>query len=243
LAEAMIAVAISAITLGAVMVLDAQQLRMVRSTRQSNAVSMALQHRIEQLRLTSWANLTDAQWLETHVFDQMPDCAQFLPNYQETVTLTPWNEDSTAKMEVTNKVDGGFSVSADGSSMAKKRQGRLEIVVNWEGTDKRPRERSYATIISNGGITRVGLMGLGGAVSSNSPGGQTAGGSTTTPSTSAASTNPDTPSTSTPTPSVSPATSSTPAVTPSSSQTPPGQEKKEDSKPGRGNSGGKGGVG
>lgn len=231
LAEAIIAVAISAITLGGVMVLNAQQLKLVRSTRQSNAVSMALQDRVEQLRLTAWANLTNTAWLKTHVFDRVPDCAQVLPNYTETVTLTTLGGSSTARMEIVNKANGQFSVISDGSQMAKKRQGRIDVVVSWEGADKRIRERSYATIVSNGGITRVGLMGMGGAASGDTSG---TAGDPTTPTTPG-----DPNGSSTPSDPTSPSNS----TEPTSPNTSPNQGEESGDKIRRGSAGGKKGVG
>lgn len=237
LAEAVIAVAISAICLGGVMVLNAQQLKLVRNTRQANAVSMALEDRVEQLRLTAWANLTDTAWLENHVFDKLPDCAQFLPNYTEIVTLTPWGETSDARMEVVNKADGGFSVVSDGATMAKQRQGRIDVVVRWEGADKRMRERSYATIISNGGITRVGLRESGGSTTGSVPGAATSA-ITLAPTDNSAASAGAAPSGPSPTPSPSP------TLTPTEpARAPLEPEKKSIEKPGRGNAGGKGGVG
>src|SRR4029450_11619352 len=69
LAEAVVSVAVSMIGLGGVMMMNAQQLKLVSSTRESNAASWALQDRLELLRNVSWNHLTDADRLTAAVGD------------------------------------------------------------------------------------------------------------------------------------------------------------------------------
>jgi hypothetical protein len=160
LAEAVIAAAIATIGLAGAMLLNAQQLKLVRSAIQSNAATIALQDRLEQIRLAGWVNLTDTTRLEQTVFNRTPDSANLLPEYTERITLSPWPESTVKKLEVLSKGGGGLQVISDGSELAGESQGRVDVVVTWRGADNRVRERSSATIVSDGGFTRIGLRAL-----------------------------------------------------------------------------------
>src|SRR5690349_20409828 len=63
LVETMIAVALSCATLSTVMVLNAQQLKLVKSSRETNAASLVLQDRVEQMRILTWNNLTNPNYV------------------------------------------------------------------------------------------------------------------------------------------------------------------------------------
>jgi len=238
IAEAVIAVAISAMALGGAMLLNAHQLKLVKSTRQSNAASFALQDRVEQLRLTAWKNLADTDWLKDHVFNSSPSCSAFLGNYKETLRLSQWPpaaEGGTViqTLEVTNSATEGFQVKSDGSAMKSQNQGRVDFIVNWTGADSRPRERSIATVISNGGISRVGLTGYGAYAGSSSP-------TSSTPTTTTATPTPTPTTTATPTP--SPATPTpTPTPTPTNNGNGNGNGGNSDNSNGNGNGNGNNG--
>lgn len=167
LAEAVITVMVSAISLASVMVLNAQQLRLVRSTKESNGASLALQNRVEQMRVASWNNLTNGSYLTGSLLSSLPAGASNLANYTETVTVGPWPDNSAVSKLVVKKIGTGqASIVQSSTGMASQRQARVDVVVGWSSIDGRKRERSYATIISNGGITRVGLLAIGGSTTS-----------------------------------------------------------------------------
>src|SRR5689334_12169990 len=85
LVEAVVAVGISLATLGAVLLLNAQQLRLVKSARESNAASLALQDRIEKMRTTTWKNLTNATYVKEKFLTSPPPSAAQLSRYTERI--------------------------------------------------------------------------------------------------------------------------------------------------------------
>src|SRR6186997_1288217 len=90
LVEAIIAVGVSMITLGAVLLLNAQQLRLVKSARESNAASLALQDRIEKMRTLTWKNLTDSTYVRDKFLTAPPPSARQLTRYTERIMVSAW---------------------------------------------------------------------------------------------------------------------------------------------------------
>jgi Tfp pilus assembly protein PilV len=164
LAEAVVSVAVSMIGLGGVMMMNAQQLKLVSSTRESNAASWALQDRLEQLRNTSWDNMTNAETLKT-ALSNVPDCARMLPNYTERITLVKSSEASNAsasKLVIERNANGEARTISTGSGIATSVEVKVDVLVSWSSKGGRTRERSYTSVISDSGISRTNVPGFGG---------------------------------------------------------------------------------
>jgi Tfp pilus assembly protein PilV len=164
LAEAVVSVAVSMIGLGGVMMMNAQQLKLVSSTRESNAASWALQDRLEQLRNVSWDDLTNAEQLKTALAN-VPDCARMLPNYAERITLVKSTEAGTegaSKLVIERSANGEAKTISSGSGISTGVEVKVDVVVSWSGKGGRSRERSYTSIISDSGISRTNIPGFGG---------------------------------------------------------------------------------
>jgi hypothetical protein len=226
IAEAVIAATISMISLGAVMVLNAQQLKLIRSTRESNVASVVLQNRIEQLRGTAWDNMTSPTWLSAKVLSKPQENVGVLGNLQETLIISPWPANASLGRIVMERTNSSVATLEASASINTQTQARVDYLVKWSGSDNRPRERSYATVISNGGITRVGLASRG---SSSGPVTlDPAGGSTPAP-------------TATPTPAPTDVPTPTPDPTDASPPEPVATPTPVPTNNGRGNVNGKGG--
>src|SRR6185369_4541518 len=87
LIESIVAVGVSLATLGAVLLLNAQQLRLVKSARESNAASLALQDRIERLRTLTWKNLTNSTYVRDRFLTSPPPSARQLTQYTERIAV------------------------------------------------------------------------------------------------------------------------------------------------------------
>jgi Tfp pilus assembly protein PilV len=163
LAEAVVTVAVSMMGLGGVMLMNAQQLKLVSSTRESNAASWALQDRLEQLRNVSWNHLTDADRL-TAALSDLPDCAKLLPNYEERVTLVKSSDagkEGASQLIIERNADGQTRTVSRGD-LSKSVEVKVDVLVSWTGKGGRHRERSYTSIISDSGISRTNVQGFGG---------------------------------------------------------------------------------
>src|SRR5678816_3386245 len=109
LAEAVIAVGVSLTTLGAVLLLNAQQLRLVKSARESNAASLALQDRIEKMRTLTWKNLTDSAYIRDKFLTSPPASARQLTRYTERIAVSAWPNPAASNkilVEASNGANG-----------------------------------------------------------------------------------------------------------------------------------------
>lgn len=164
LAEAVVTVAVSMIGLGGVMMMNAQQLKLVSSTRESNAASWVLQDRLERLRNVSWEHLTNAGNLKT-AMATLPDCAQLLPGCTERITLVKSNEaevEGTEKLVIERGADGTMRTISTGASVSTGREVKVDVLVSWTSRGGRTRERSYTSVISDSGVSRTNVPGFGG---------------------------------------------------------------------------------
>lgn len=226
LVEMMTAVAVCLISLGTILLLNSQQLRLVKSARESNAASLLLQDRIEQFRtIRTWLHVTDATSLSDTYLATRPASAVMLPGLSERVIVEAWPDPGvTNSILIEYPASGSPIVLRSGPNMVHQKQARVELQVMWTGKDGRPRKRAYATVVSNSGVTRTNLPGFGGFESLSTP-----APATPTPVPADGQQPAPTPAASTPTP--LPATP-TPA--------PPGNSKKGK---GKGTAGGQSGIG
>lgn len=173
IAEAMVSTAVITVGMAAVMLLNSAHLRFVKSTRQSNAATLVLQERVEQMRLGNWRNMTNATFLRDTVLATQPKSATPLDRYSEKITITAYPDESAAqKLIVTRSADGSRTTLVSGAGLTTQRLAKIELEANWVGSDGRARKRAVDTVLSNGGISRMNLPGFG-----------SAGGATTTTTT------------------------------------------------------------
>lgn len=215
--EAMMAIGISMLTLGAAMTLNGQQLKLVKSTRESNASSLLLQDRVEQFRILSWRSFTDAKYLRDSFIATRPASAGLLPNVSEQIKVEAWPDPSVSnKILVEYAANGSPAILLSGAGLSDQRMAKVDMVVTWTGKDNRQRTRSYASIISNSGVNRTNLPAFGGPTGA-----------------------PPTTSTPTPAPGATPPTSTTPTPAPATPTPTPTNGNGNGN--GRGNAGGQSG--
>src|SRR5688572_32741630 len=88
LAESMVSLGIGAIAIMGGMTLSQHEIRLVKSVRQTNAASHALEERIEQLRLVNWRQMIDSEHLMKYYFPNRPASGAALPDVTERVSVT-----------------------------------------------------------------------------------------------------------------------------------------------------------
>jgi len=215
LSETILATGIAMLAMAAATALNSAHLRLVKSSRQSNAATLALQERVEQMRLANWRKITDPEYLKDTLLASAPSSAAPLHQMTERITISAFPDPSAAQRLVVERRSSGERVTlVSGEGLSTQRLAQLEFQLGWLGADQRPRLRATTTVVSNGGVSRMNLPGFGPA------GGAPTSGTSATPATAV-----------TPAPSGTPAPSATPAPTPD----PSGNGN------GRGNVGGKSG--
>ena len=221
LVEVLVAAGVALVGFLAVTLLNTAHLRYVKSARQSNAASLCLQERVEQLRLADWRKLTNSSYLQDTLLATATKSAAPLDQISEKVTVAAFPDDTVAtKLIVQRNSAGQRSTVSSGTGLDTQRMAKIDLQVNWSGADGRTRTRATTTLIANGGISRMNLPAFGAAA--GAPTSSTPAAATPTPTPSGGS-NPG----ATPTP--------TPAITPTPTPTPTPKKNS------RGNVGGKSG--
>lgn len=182
LAESLVALGVAMVGMAGVMLLNSAHLRFVKSARQSNAATLALQERVEQMRLANWRKMTSSAYLKDTLLAATPKSVAPLDQLSERITITAYPDPTVCQKLVVERLPNANPVIlVSGDGLATQRLAKVELEVNWSGSDKRSRTRATNTIISNGGVSRMNLPGFGasggGSVSTDP------GSGTTTPTT------------------------------------------------------------
>lgn len=192
----------------AVLFLNMSNLRTVKSARQSNAATLCLQERAEQLRLADWRKITSAAYLRDTLLANSTKSAVPLTEISEKITVSAFPDQAVAQqLVVVRNTNGNRAVLLSGDGLAAQRLAKVDLQVSWQGTDGRIRTRATTTLMANGGISRMNLPAFGAAAGAP-------------PSDSSSSPPPSTPNpSSTPDPS-NPIATPTPTPTPTPTATP-----------------------
>ena len=168
LAESVVSLGIGTVAIVGGMTLSQHEMKLVKSVRQTNAASHALEERIEQLRLVNWRQMTDAQHLMSFYFPKRPASGSALPGLTERVTVTAYPDPSVCTPLVIQTNEAGTpTVINAGSGFDTQRLARVNVQVKWSGSEGKVRVRELASIISNAGINATSLP-VFGSDSSNS---------------------------------------------------------------------------
>jgi hypothetical protein len=162
LAEAVVALGIGTIAIAGGMSLNSHQLRLVKSVRESNAASHALEERIEQLRLANWKQLTDPSFVTEHYFSSKPKSGHVLSGSTERLTVSAFpDEAACTPLSIERNATGAITVLSGGEGLNTQRLARVNVRVAWPSTDNKVRVRELASIISNAGINANSLPAMG----------------------------------------------------------------------------------
>jgi len=154
---------------------------MVKSARQTNAATLCLQERVEQMRLADWRKITDAEYLKNILLASPARSAAPLDQLSETITITAFPDSTAAqKLIVEKRANGERWTMLSGNGLTSQRLAEVEFRLGWIGPDRRQRVRASTTMISNGGISRANLPGMG-SVGGAPPGSTTPAPMATTP--------------------------------------------------------------
>ena len=158
LVEAVVSMAIGSMAVGGAMLLNAHQLRLVKSTRESSAAIQTIQERIEDLRNANWKQITDPAYLSGTYFTKFPKSVAPLDRYWEKITVSAWPDPSVCNKLIVEKSQRTSAlVLLSGAGLADRSLARVDVQLTWVGKDRRARTREMSTVISNGGISRMHL--------------------------------------------------------------------------------------
>lgn len=164
LAETIITAAIALGGIGAAMTLNGAHLKLVKSSRQSNAATLALQERVEQLRVVGWSNLINESYVKDIFLLKSPESAAVLDGAKERVVISPYVQSSGIKNLIVDRdASGNRSTVSDGAGLTNEENSivKVELQLKWTGSDGRERTRAMTTVVSNGGISMSNLPAMG----------------------------------------------------------------------------------
>ena len=155
LLETIIAMTIVAVFLSGLHLTNSQVMSQVRASLESVAALRDLSGRTEQVRSSTWSEITDPNYLRTTLFSTMPDSSAELGGLVENIDviahLAP--PGTVDPIVVTRSANGTASVvNAGGSAMGAQPSVRVDLTASWTGKGGRARTRQVSLIIAQGGL-------------------------------------------------------------------------------------------
>jgi len=152
--EAVFAGAIMALFMGGLFQMNARNLQLLKSGKESFAATIVLEERLEQLRSGKWIDITSPAFLQT-IFANPPSSAHQLSGVSEQISLSeyPAAAPASAPNTVTRSSAGGVTVTSSNEALTTKALVRADLRVTWSGTPGgRTRVRELSTIIADRGL-------------------------------------------------------------------------------------------
>lgn len=162
IAETVVAMGVGAMAVAGGMSLTQQELALVKSARESNGASLALEERVEQLRLANWRQITDSAYIQQQYFAVKPKSAPALGGFSESITIAAFPDSAACTaLKMERSASGEIRMLSNGAGLSGQRLAKINVKTTWLGKGNRNRTREFATIISNAGITRMSLPAMG----------------------------------------------------------------------------------
>jgi hypothetical protein len=141
--------------MGGLFQMNALNLRTMRSGRETVAASLVLQERLDQVRNTTWANVSDAAYLKS-ILDAGASSSTGLPQLTEQITISAYPVATPVPTAaVVTRAGGSATIVSSNADLAKKRMVRADVSITWKSSaGSKTRTRALSTIIAEGGIVR-----------------------------------------------------------------------------------------
>ena len=185
LVESLISVAVVGMGFAGFISFNSHQLRTVRSTHEIISSNLCLQERIEQMRIATWKQLSDGQYVKTTYFSSGPLSAAPINNLTERLVVTAYPDETACTPLIVKRdgANGAVVLLSSGEGLSTQRTAKVLLEVSWTTFAGRQRTRQSVAIVSNGGINRMTLPAFGAVASGTSASSGTATTTTTTTTT------------------------------------------------------------
>jgi hypothetical protein len=147
--------AIVAIFLSGVHLTNSQVLVQLGSSLESVSASRDLSSRVEQLRASTWSQVTDSAYLKDSLLSVASDAGGDLGNLVETIEVTAHlaPAGTVAPLKVRRNSNGTLKVLDEGDgTMQNQPSVRIDVTADWTGKGGRSRMRQATLIVAQGGI-------------------------------------------------------------------------------------------
>ena len=153
--EIVVALGVVVTFFSGIFLMNSHVLSLLRGSVESTASIRVLQDRAEQLRGSTWEQLTDASHHSTLILAIPPASSGPLRNLQETIAVTAHLAAPGAVMpiEVQRDVAGTVTTTSAGDgTMVDQPSVRLDLTASWLSKGGRPRLRQLSLYLGEGGI-------------------------------------------------------------------------------------------
>jgi len=155
--EAMMAMAVIALFLAGEYAANARVWSLVRASLESNAASRVLNGRAEQLRASTWDQITSNTFITGSILSVAPDVGGDLGGLVETIYITayptPSPEPAPVRITRSNTSGAVTVISAGDGTMNAQSSIRIDLTASWTAKGGAARLRQISMIVGNGGIT------------------------------------------------------------------------------------------
>ena len=155
LLETIIAMTIVAIFLSGLHLTNSQVMSQVRASLESVAALRDLSTRTEQVRDSTWSQITDPNYLRGTLFAVVPDSTGELGNLVETIEVSAHlaAPGTIAAITVTRAQNGAATVvNAGGATLPDQSSVRVNLTAAWSGKGGRARSRQMSLVVAQGGL-------------------------------------------------------------------------------------------
>ena len=158
LIENIIALGILLVLFAGLFVLSGECIRILRVSFEHAAVSQVLQQRNEQMRVASWLQINDPDWVKSNILNRRTDGAEFLQDIHEYVSIAPFSTgtNSIVAPGLNSFERAGGTVTSSGIALSASNTA-VQVIwrLTWtEPASKRSLSRSMSTILANGGTPK-----------------------------------------------------------------------------------------
>ncbi len=151
LLETMSAIGMVGAFIAILIVVSSSVLNLLRTSKDNVSASQVLQERAEQLRLTSWGQLTNASRLATDVLSSETASTSGLSTPIETVVISPYPAKSGFTPGKVVRKNGAATVVSSNAALENERIVRVDVTLTWSGfPKKRDRTRAATVLIAKG---------------------------------------------------------------------------------------------
>lgn len=163
LVETLVALVISVVFLSSVYASNSRVWALVKSSLESNSGNRTVNGRAEQLRASTWDQVTNPTYLRDTVFAVAPDAGGDIAGLLETIDVIaylpptpstpPQPNPAVATASVTrSNATGTATIAAPGGAMTSETSVRVNLTATWTSTG-RLRTRQVSMMFAPGGVS------------------------------------------------------------------------------------------
>jgi hypothetical protein len=154
--EIVVALGVVVLSFSGIFVMNSRVLSLLRGSLESTASNRVLNDRAEQLRGSTWQQITDATHYSGTVFALPPDSAGALANLTESITVTAPDAapGTVTPIAVHRTPAGSISTTSLGDPALRTQPSvRVDISTSWLAKGGRTRLRQLSLYFGEGGVS------------------------------------------------------------------------------------------